>query len=168
MKAAVVIDTNVAVAANGHAGDDCELACINALAESRTSNMILLDDQGLILGEYRQRLSHSGQPGLGDAFFKWLWDNQANPRYCKQVMITPTNREATTFREFPDDPELTAFDPSDRKFVATAVASRLRPTIINATDTDWLDIQEPLKRYGIAVRFVCPDLMKIKKSRRHR
>lgn len=49
------------------------------------------------------------------------------------------------------------YDMADRKFVAVAVAHPKRPPILNASDTDWLDWQEGLKRDGIEVRHVCED-----------
>lgn len=156
-----MLDTNVAVVANGRtpqAGDDCVEACITTLVELREHHRVLVDDRGLIFDEYRRRLSPSGQPGLGDAFFKWLWDNQGNPDHCRQVRITPT-KDGRGFDEFPDDPALADFDPSDRKFVAVALASEGSPPILNASDTDWWNHREALSRHGVEVRFLCPELM---------
>jgi len=158
----LVMDTNVAVVANGksHAGDECVQVCIDTLLAIRKNHRLLLDRLGLVLDEYRKRLSPSGQPGPGDAFFKWLWNNQENPEHCQQVHITPT-RDPQQFEEFPDDPNLAGFDPSDRKFVAVAVASRERPPIMNASDNDWWDYREALQRHGIEILFLCPELMRV-------
>jgi hypothetical protein len=119
-----------------------------------------VDAGGLIFGEYRGNLKPSGQPGPGDAFFKWLWNNQGNLRHCRQIAITPVDREGRGFAEFPDDPALAGFDRADRMFVATALASGEHPPILNATDTDWWDYREALNRQGVEVRFLCPELMK--------
>ena len=90
-------------------------------------------------------------------FFKWLWDNQANPKHCQKVPITPDpNRE---FAEFPDDPDLSGFDRKDRKFVAVALASGLDPEVLNATDKGWYYYSAALKRNGVRVQFLCPDAM---------
>ena len=121
-----------------------------------------MDDNYLIFDEYRRHLSHSGQPGVGDAFFKWLWDNQANPRYCRQITITPLESDHTNFEEFPDDPELASFDRSDRKFVAVALASREFPMILNASDNDWWEHREAFARHKVNVQFLCPNLMRDK------
>lgn len=161
MPTAVVIDTNVLVAANGkadHAGLDCQLACIDALEEVKERKVVTLDDGMRIFDEYRRNVSPAGQPGVGDAFLKWLWQNQGNPRHCEQVMITPRNHGQTDFQEFPDDPTLSGFDLSDRKFVAVVMASRKRPEILNATDSDWWDYREALEENGLTLRFLCPDL----------
>lgn len=83
----VVIDTNVLVVANGRtpqASLDCQEACVARLVTVRESETTLLDDLGLVLKEYiGQRLSFSGQPGVGDQFFKWLFENQANPQHTR-------------------------------------------------------------------------------------
>ena len=159
--AAVVMDTNVAVVANAktpQAGLDCVSACISTLIEARDRHRVLLDDQGMILEEYRRRLSPSGQPGPGDAFFKWLWDNHWNADHCRHVPVTPVPGQRS-FEEFPDDPDLATFDRSDRKFVAVALASGEQPPILNASDTDWWNHRQALSRHGVEVRFLCPELM---------
>lgn len=162
MRPAVVMDTNVAIVANGRtsqAGDQCVGNCINALIEIREQRRVLLDDRGLILEEYRRNLSPSGQPGPGDAFFKWLWDNQGHLDHCRQIPVTPAKDDRRGFQEFPDDPDLASFDRSDRKFVAVAIASGERPSLLNATDTDWWNHRKALRRYEVTIRFLCPELM---------
>ena len=157
----VVIDTNVGIVANGKhesAQPDCIIACIEALGEARRK-VVLVDDAYRIFDEYRRHLSPSGQPGAGDAFFKWLWNNQGNRRRCRQIKITPISRGNNQFAEFPDDPDLDGFDPSDRKFVAVARSSGLHPDILNATDRDWWERREALSRNGVTIQFLCPELM---------
>lgn len=161
MRPAAVVDTNIALVANDktpQAGIDCVAACTEALIQIREGRRVLVDDHNLIFDEYRRHLSPSGQPGLGDAFFKWLWDNQGNPDHCRQVSVKP-RRDRRGFDEFPDDAALEGFDPGDRKFVAVAVASGERPPILNASDTDWWEYREALERHGVKVRFLCPELM---------
>ena len=156
------MDTNVAIVANEkapQAGLGCVHECKRALQRIRNENLVLLDDNGLILAEYRNNFSYSGQSGLGDAFFKWLHENQANPEHCRRVAVTlDSDRE---FEEFPDDPDLASFDRSDRKFVAVALASGTGPAVLNASDTDWRDYCHELRRYGVAVVFLCPELMNV-------
>jgi len=161
MKPAVVIDTNVFVVANGKhdkAGTKCERACINALRAARRK-IILLDDSYEIFDEYRRNVAGSGQPGIGDAFFKWLWYNQANPDHCRLIAITPVAGSEVDYAEFPSDSDLKAFDVDDRKFVAVALASKMKPAILNASDTDWWNFRECLARNGVKVKFLCPELM---------
>jgi hypothetical protein len=168
MRTAVVMDTNVAVVANGRApqaDNPCIETCITTLIDMRDHHRMLLDEQGLILDEYRRNLRPSGQPGPGDAFFKWLWDNQGHLDHCRQVSITPMKGGSRGFEEFPDDPDLAKFDLEDRKFAAVAIASGEQPPILNASDTDWWDHRAALSRHGIEIRFLCPELMKVKGKR---
>lgn len=158
----VIFDTNVPVVANGLAGqasDACVEACIDRLLASRAQHVVLVDDGGLILEEYQRYLDHRGQPGAGDAFFKWLWDNQANEAHCRRVPISSIDPDPRGFLEFPDDPRLVTFDHSDRKFVAVAVAAGSQPVIVNASDTDWWTARQVLAEHGLNVEFLCPELM---------
>lgn len=161
MTKASVIDTNVTIVANDRhpaAGIDCVSACIDSLVYARQHG-VLMDDGYRIFEEYRRHLSHSGQPGLGDAFFKWLWDNQGNSQHCRLITITPRESDPTNFEEFPDEADLVAFDRSDRKFVAVALASGESPFILNATDTDWWIHRKALERNHVYIKFLCPNLM---------
>jgi len=158
---AFVVDTNVPIVANGqadHADSDCILACLKALEEVRRTK-IVLDDDLRIVSEYFHKLSRSGEPGPGDAFVKWAYDNQANPARCEQVHITPKPGAREDYEEFPEDPQLEGFDPSDRKFAAAARASQLKPKVLNAVDTDWWRARRPLARRGVHVEFLCPQAM---------
>jgi hypothetical protein len=154
-----VVDTNVAVVANRQspqASPHCVLACVDALQRIVKYEKILIDDKNLILQEYLHSLSLAGQPGMGNAFFKWLWDNQANIDKCEKIVIHPKNGREDTFTEFPNDPELARFDRSDRKFVAIAIASGRSPSILNAVDSDWWDYRAELKKHGVKIEFLCP------------
>jgi len=156
----VVIDTNVAVVANGEAPQaDCEcvLACVRRLRAVQESETVLLDRSGLILKEYRSRLRPPLKPDPGHLFFLWLYDNSGREEYCLQVPITDDPERG--FVEFPADPALEKFDPDDRKFVAVAIASKRRPPIVNASDRDWHEHRDALSRNGIRVESLCPELM---------
>ena len=159
-KGEVVVDTNVPLVANGKAEQadlKCEVACVRKLIQIQSEQRTLLDDKMLIMGEYRRNLSHSGQPGVGDAFFKWLWENQANEQHCRIVPLTIHSDRG--FVEFPDDARLSSFDLADRKFVAVALASGTGPKVLNATDTDWWHDRQVLAEHGIQIVFLCPELM---------
>lgn len=162
---AVLVDTNVAVVANArktHATPDCISKCIVRLERVIRKEILLLDDEMHIMNEYLLNLSPSGQPGPGDVFMKWVWLNQANPRHCKQVHVHYV-RGTGDFLEFPQDQDLAAFDRSDRKFVAVSLASKLNPAILNAVDTDWWDYRDPLRKQGVRVEFLCPEILTRKK-----
>ena len=137
-----IADTNVPKVANwqtSQASPACVAACARRLSDIQSAGTLVLDDGWHILREYLTNLRSSGQPGMGDAFLKWVLTNQANPRRCELVHITPVNTgpDCCDFAEFPEDNNLARFDPADRKFVAVAVAHPEHPPILNAVDTDW-------------------------------
>lgn len=157
----LVIDTNVGVVANSRhpeASIECIESCITALEDARR-RVVLVDDGLRIFSEYRRHFSGTGQPGAGDAFFKWLWDNQGNRKFCHQITITAVAGTDDDFEEFPRDPDLIGFDRSDRKFVAVALANGNSPAILNASDRDWRLFYRPLANNGVRVTFLCPELM---------
>jgi len=160
--ASVVVDTNVALVANGKAGQAdirCVSKCLQELKATRNGRQLLLDDAGLILQEYLKQKPHGFPQGPGDAFLVWVYDNQANPIHIRVVPVTLLPGDLRGFAEFPDDPELMGFDQDDRKFVAVALASGNAPPILNATDTDWWIYRSALVRNGVRVKLLCPHLM---------
>ena len=158
MRTPVVMDTNVVYVANGQtpqASPSCVIACVDRMERIKQGKeRLVLDDQHRILKEYPKPI---GQLGPGHAFVKWAWTNRRNTALCELVAIHP--HEARGFVEFPEDEDLSAFDPDDRKFVAVALASQDSPPIVNATDTGWRDHQEALARHGVHIDFICPELM---------
>ena len=156
---AFVVDTNVPIVANGrsHADPACVIACVDALLGVRSDGVIVLDDAMRILSEYMNSLSLAGEPGAGDAFMKWVWSVQADESRCERVVITQRSKDdPDDFAEFPDDPDLAAFDRSDRKFVAAALASLRQPVILNAVDPDWAESHGALVRNDLTIHFLCP------------
>ncbi|MEZ4662657.1 MAG: hypothetical protein R2911_34345 [Caldilineaceae bacterium] len=137
------------------------ITCARQLLEITQQHTIILDSGWRILNEYKSNLNQSGQPGVGDAFCKWALTNWANPQRCELVAVTEIDDAShwRTFVEFPDDPELQRFDPSDRKFVAVALAHGETPPILNAVDTDWWEHRSALSRHGVQIQFLCPDAM---------
>ena len=133
----VIVDTNVAVVANGEWGEDfkkCEKTCIDRLERIMRGEMkLVLDADWMILGEYSRNL-HSRGVDVGDRFLLWCLRNRTNPQQCELVWITPVENSETEFKEFPDDPALEKFDQADRKFVAVALAHPEKPPILEAVD----------------------------------
>ena len=159
---AVVVDTNVLATANDyadHASPGCVVNCVRELRQIRDAEAVVVDDEERVFGEYRFYASPSGQPGPGDFFFKWLWDNQGNLDHCVPVHVTQHYDGVCLFDEFPDDPDLAGFDRADQVWVAIALASGLQPVIVNATDRDWWHHREAIERHGLEINFLCPDLM---------
>lgn len=131
--------------------------CTSRLLEITKSGCVVIDNEWRILREYLNKLSPTGQPGPGDAFLKWLLTNQANPERCQQVQITPKPEDALDFEEFPRHPGLTAFDRSDRKFVAIALACAGGAVILEAADSKWWGWADALRECGVQLDFLCPE-----------
>ena len=150
---ACVVDTNVAIAANGrntHADKECRLRCIEELEDICAQRVVVLDDEGRIFDEYRAHLNFAGVPGVGDKFFKHVFDHMFGDRRVRLVSITSSRDGRRGFEELPEND----FDPSDRKFLAAAVVGRA--IILNATDSDWSEREELMGSLGVAVRQLCP------------
>jgi len=161
MSRTVIVDTNVAVVANQdapQASPHCVLACVRRLEKIMgDEERLAIDNQWLIISEYRANLRSSGQPGVGDAFLKWALTNRENRSRCDIVAITREDGARTSFREFPNDPALQQFDPSDRKFVAVALAHPQHAPILQAVDSKWWGFKDDLQRNGVTVDFICQD-----------
>lgn len=160
----VVVDTNVPIVANGtseQASPSCIHTCRLQLDKIvNGASILVIDNEWRILQEYKSNL-HLDKRGAGNKFLKWLLRNRTNPQRCEQISITLKSdaQHAGDFCEFPDDADLAHFDPSDRKFVAVALAHADKPPILNATDSDWWHYQQPLVAHGVRVDFLCPDAM---------
>lgn len=148
-----VVDTNVAIAANGrntHADPDCQRACIKELLTVCQDKVIVIDDLGLIFDEYKQNLHFGGTPGVGDMFFKHVYNHQYNPRHVKRVSVTLCDDDNRGFEELPQN----RLDKSDRKFLATAL--KAQAAILNATDSDWSEHDALTSQLGVRVLQLCP------------
>ena len=148
----VVVDTNVAMAANGrgtHADPACRMACVARLRAVVESEIVVVDEHGLIFAEYAKRLRWAGAPGMGDAFFKHLFDNQYRAERCLRVPVVPLD-DRRGFEELPPN----SFDPSDQKFLAVAVVGRA--TVLNATDSDWAEHAALVNGLAVKVEQLCP------------
>jgi hypothetical protein len=134
----------------------------------RKSGTLLLDDDRLILSEYRNYLNHKGQPGAGDAFLRWFFNNRGKADLCREVPITPILHRWRQFQEFPDDEHLSNFDKADQKFVAVAVAAQNRASVLQATDHKWLNWHKSLRTHGVHVMFLCRQELQAVKDRKDR
>jgi hypothetical protein len=153
-----VVDTNVAVIANGD-GDvpaECELKCVRFLRDLVSQGGLVMDSADRIFTEYRRNLNMAGQPGVGDQFMRWVATNRFNPAVCDQVQLTQVGEDATEFAEFPTDPALNTLDPSDRKFVAVSCGHAARPPVYVAADRGWARHQGGLAACGVTITHLCP------------
>lgn len=158
---AYVVETNVAIVANGrgdiHADERCQLVCREKLREICNPNsrqVIVVDERDLVFNEYSKNLNWKGGPGLGDMFFKYVFNYQYSGERVRRVSITPcsdpSNDKRRGFEELPEN----GLDPSDRKFLATAVVGKA--DILNATDSDWNQQEALTESLGVTVRQLCP------------
>jgi hypothetical protein len=154
-----VVDTNVIVVANqrGDESRSCAYFCAQALVTIRESGLLILDDNGRIIGEYFSNCPPFGEPGVGNFFTKWIHDHQGRNEFVQTIAITPRADDPSDFTEFPKHDGLSNFDRSDRKFVAVANAHREKPPILEASDTKWWGWKDALKACGITIVFLCPE-----------
>ena len=148
-----VVDTNVAIAANGrntHVDPECQLACVEKLEDVCRWQVVVVDDGGLIFDEYKGNLNFAGAPGMGDTFFKHLFDHSYDENRVRRVSITPCSDDRLGFKELPEN----GLDKSDRKFLAAALVAQA--TILNATDSDWSQQEALTKCLGVTVKQLCP------------
>lgn len=163
-----IVDTNVPKIANcannpANITDEltyCVLACVDAIDHViNNKGALVIDAEDEIFEEYRRQLSMSGQPGLGDIFMKWVYDNRWSFPAENRVTI---HKKGSSYYEFPVHEGLDKFDKSDRKFIAVANAHSSKPTILQATDSKWWGWNAALKDVGITVQFLCPEYVKAK------
>lgn len=162
-----VIDTNVPIIANMAKDPDsipidlekCVSSCIETIQHVVRNGGLVIDCGDEIYDEYRHKLSMSGQPGVGDAFMRWVHYHRWTFPEDDRVFIT---KKGYSFAEFPNHPGLTNFDLSDHKFVAVANAHPPKPPILQATDSKWWGWKDALAEVGITVRFVCPRYIETK------
>ena len=150
---AFVVDTNVAVVANGrqtHADLRCQKLCVEKLRSVVADEVIAIDDKGAILQEYKRHLNFSGTPGVGDTFFKHVFDYQYRGDKVRRTPIKPSVDDGRGFEELPEN----TLDRADRKFLAVAVVANA--VILNATDSDWDEHKALTETLGVQVDQLCP------------
>jgi hypothetical protein len=154
----VVVDTNVILVANGQHQDispQCTATCALKLQSIINGGKLALDDCFLILTEYQKKTTPRSGSRPGDAFVKWALQNNANVDRVECVSLK--DHATRGFEDFPDDPALARFDPSDRIFVAASRAHPDKPPILQAADSKWLSWASALAHRGVVVEFLCPD-----------
>ena len=160
-----VVDTNVPTTANGMnegASPGCVAASARALQQVMQGGHVYIDDRDLIVEEFGRNLSRKGQPGPGDAFFKWLLTHQWGRQRVTQVSITPKGQDPEDFEELPVPEDGTRYDPSDRKFLAVAAAVQRHPPILQSFDSKWWGWQAALAKCGVTICFLCEAEIKAK------
>jgi hypothetical protein len=163
-----VIDTNVLLTANKAFScdlhDDVQqypnlvnncITTLNTIKEKRI--YVVLDYDYEIFDEYREHLSFSGQPGVGDAFFKWLYNHMYSFPETERIAL---NKAEDGYLEYPNEMKAINVDPSDMKFFAVSNAHPSKPAILEATDTKWWNWADAAKQCGIHIEFMDEQYMR--------
>lgn len=156
-----VVDTNVAVTANGGdtaaASQQCVAASARALEQVMVRGHLFIDASGAIVREYRDNLAPYGEPRPGNAFLKWVLTHEWGGTRVTRVTLTPKADEPGNFDELPAPPDEVHYDPSDQVFLAVSAADPEHPPILQAFDSKWWGWREALKQIGVLIHFICPE-----------
>lgn len=153
-----VIDTNVLIVASaadpGSPFDDThvppdELETILdwLVAFKKSDRFLVLDSKFQILNEYKNKLNGRD---LG------LMVIMAKMGHMKLVDVEYESDGTTA--KVPED--FAKLDPSDRKFLAAALADSPPNIIVNATDSDWFTIENACERHGVTVKQLIGDWLR--------
>ena len=156
-----VVDTNVVLVANGQHNDvrpDCVADCALRLESIMAQGRVALDARFEVLQEYQNKTQPIRAKRPGDVFVKWVLQHRSVRSRCDAVEI-PKHPERG-YEAFPDDPLLSKFDTSDRKFVAIALCHADRPKILQGTDSKWVEWSPALSTHGVEVEFLCHEDIK--------
>ena len=149
-----VVDTNVAVVANGRrvtASGDCQEKAISYLLAIVETGCVMIDSSGEILSEYKKRLFAKGQPGTGDHFYNHVLINQKNGKRVRQHDLG--QKRADALRDAFSKGTLKKFDADDRPFAMCAAVART--SVATCTDSDWTEHEAGLGACGVKVEFIC-------------
>lgn len=152
-----VVDTNVAIVANGRPDPEdprppsipCRRAAVTFLSELVKNGTVILDVEGAIQAEYRNRLNPTGAPGVGDRFYQEVL--HSSPHLVERVDLP--KRPDGDYEDLPQSLIDAGFDPSDRKFAALACKEGV--PVHNAIDSDWIEHSIILDAEGIQVTNLC-------------
>ncbi len=159
-----VLDTNVLLVASAvHPAspfDDSDLPAellervLYWLGDFRadTGRHLVLDELFKIYDEYRNKLT--------DQDYGLMVINEKMQHACF-VDVKYANGHAVV------PPAFAAFDPSDRKFLAAHLCDVANSTLVNATDTDWLEIEPELSEAGACVEHLLEPWLRGKFAEKH-
>lgn len=146
------VDENVLVVANGrqtHASLACQLACVEFLLRCKNDRSLLLDAAGVVLALYASKCNFSGQPGTGDEFFLWAFNN------AHGLAVLELVRDSSgTYLDVPD--VLMEFDWDDHIWIALVRKSSGDAQVVNAVDSDYIESSMELEAALVGVLELCP------------
>lgn len=95
-----VVDENVIVVANdltrlslgleircADATEECRISCVEALEGIIGRGEIVLDDGSEFLEKYKSHATFAGQPGIGDAFLRFVYERGYDTKWVTRVRI---------------------------------------------------------------------------------
>lgn len=163
-----VFDENVIIVANDltrlslgsepicpQANEACRIAAVDALSNVISRGGLVLDSGSEYLEKYRLAGSLSGQPGIGDAFVRAVFQKGYNPDWATRVEI----RDGDNY-VLPEGFEAIGFDEDDHLWIAGAHKAGKTSRIVNAVDSDYTEAQVALEAFGIKVLELCADCLK--------
>ena len=158
-----VVDENVLVVANDltrlsrgliaispQVSGECQLACVTFIEELMTNDTIVIDDGTLFLEKYKSHCSFSGQPGIGDAFLRAVFERGYSNDWVTRVTIV----DGEGFR-LPAAFLGCGFDNDDMLWIAAAFNGPLDTMVANACDSDYQDFEATIAGIGVAVLEIC-------------
>lgn len=161
-----IIDTNVPLAATRtDTPVRCQLACVQLVRRVLKGEVtVIIDSNNDALNEYRKQMYPDPNPsaGLASQFMMYVFNHMGDP---SRVYLAHVQKDSDgNYALYPRDPSVTAFDPSDKKWVAIALTYHAETgqvvPIINATDSDWLHYESAWQRLNIHITQLCGDILK--------
>lgn len=158
-----VVDENVLIVANDltrrsqglaplcpEADDDCGIACADALYDLIENGRVGLDDGSEILEKYKQHCSFSGQPGVGDAFMRAVFERGYDDSWAERVSV----RANGNFK-LPESFLSCGFDNDDHLWIAVAHNASVTASVLNAVDSDYQIHAEELGKLDLTIVQLC-------------
>ena len=138
------------------------IKCIETLLRIKQKDIyVVFDTDEEVFNEYKNYMNFSGQPGVGDIFFKWLHDNRWSFPDTERVKLHKTKKG---YVEFPDKMEQINIDPNDMKFFALSYAHKITPVILEASDSKWWLWRGVAMECGIKIIFMDEQYMRDKNN----
>jgi len=156
-----IIDTNVPKVADPstHMSNECSAVCAEFIEDVLSGNyLMIMDDEYILLEEYEHYRNERNPFTYPHRFLKWVYTNQSNPRYIRQVKINRIGQY--DFNEIPDSLRTIDIDTSDMKFIAVSIANKKTAPIYEASDSKWIGWEQSLNDEGIPVVFLCKEELK--------
>lgn len=158
-----VVDENLLIVANDltrrsrgvavccpEANDECRLNAVNELTRLVRMGGVILDIDDIFFTKYRSCSSMAGQPGVGDAFLKVVFERGYDPNWATRVLIV----EGELYR-LPEIILSSGFDRDDLCWLSAAYNSPQPSEVLNAVDSDYREWAEVISDAGISVREIC-------------